>query len=379
MKILHIAFDEKFVDMAIQAFEAVALHSNELCMYLKDVPRHVQTKPNLVLTRTAALRGLPKTYFEKYQIVIVHSLHPAFYRSLLNIPVHIPVVWIGWGYDYYDIIANDEKDLLLQETYARCNELNLRRPLSKIFINYLYKKIVPRKVDILRRINFFAPVLPGEFVVIKQNLKKNFNAKYIKWNYGTLEDNLLPGIENAFVNGNSILVGNSAAYTNNHAEVFSFLARLNLKQNVIVPLSYGDGENRDQLIIEGSHLFGERFRPIVEFMPIKDYNLLLQSCGYVVMNHVRQQALGNIISMLYLGARIFLRKECETYRFLTAEGAFINSIQELEANPALLNMPLDIGEREKNREVIYRHWSKYASWFNTRNLIDTVVGFHLND
>jgi hypothetical protein len=50
-------------------------------------------------------------------------------------------------------------------------------------------------------------------------------------------------------------------------------------------------------------------------MPLTDYLDLVSSCSYQVMNHIRQQGVGNILIMLYLGAMVFLLQEnpCLSY------------------------------------------------------------------
>ena len=64
-------------------------------------------------------------------------------------------------------------------------------------------------------------------------------------------------------------------------------------------------------------------------MAIEDYNRQIASCGVVVMNHVRQQAVGNISAALYKGARVFLRRENPLFRFFCDNGATVFPMEQL--------------------------------------------------
>ena len=117
---------------------------------------------------------------------------------------------------------------------------------------------------------------------------------------------------------------------------------------------------------------GGKSEPITDFMPLEAYLKLLSQCGFVIMNHVRQQALGNIISMLYLGSRIFLREESPVYKDLSAYGFALNTVQQLDSNPEHLRTPLSIEERENNRQLCRQRWGREAALERTQQLIATL-------
>lgn len=113
-----------------------------------------------------------------------------------------------------------------------------------------------------------------------------------------------------------ILVGNSADPTNNHLEVFEKLKiYMNDNIEIICPLSYGNFEYKERVIREGVKIFGNKFFPIVEFMPFEIYLDLLAKIDVAIFNHNRQQALGNITTLLGLGKKIFIRDDITTWEF----------------------------------------------------------------
>jgi dTDP-N-acetylfucosamine:lipid II N-acetylfucosaminyltransferase len=46
------------------------------------------------------------------------------------------------------------------------------------------------------------------------------------WNYGSLEESLVKNFIGGRVSGNSILLGNSASFTNNHIEAFELIKKV---------------------------------------------------------------------------------------------------------------------------------------------------------
>ena len=108
-------------------------------------------------------------------------------------------------------------------------------------------------------------------------------------------------------------------------------------------------------------------------MTIDEYINTLSSCSVVIMNHIRQQGLGNIIIMLYLGARVFLRKENPIYGFFKNEGAKIFSIEDLELNRELISEKITEEELIINRNILRKHWSRDVIQQKTKLLIDKIT------
>jgi hypothetical protein len=90
------------------------------------------------------------------------------------------------------------------------------------------------------------------------------------------------------------------------------------------------------------------------------------------MNHLRQQALGNITVMMFYGAKIFLNKKNPAYTFYKNLGAVIFSIDEL--NNESLNIGLTTQEIEKNRKILLDNFNKDTMLKKTKQLIKIVNG-----
>ncbi len=383
--ILHIVDDEKFIDIAFRMFEEVHTGQNE-CMVLSETNelKYIKnTSCTVVDVKTTDIAKLAAS-FKKYDAIILHSLNDSKMQIIKYLPKNITTVWIGFGYDYYDLIVKDHTDLF----DVRTKELYVSKQDEKVFFrndNYIIIRILKKirglikrsvkKQNTLNRITFFAPVLNQEYNMVKNALTYDFKPQFLDWNYGTLEDDLIRGLENVSLNSSNILLGNSASYANNHLDAFDVLAKLDIRnRKIITPLSYGDPAYQDEISDEGSNLFGENFMPLIDFIPIDDYIGLISSCSVVIMNHIRQQALGNIIAMMYLGTTVFLKKENPVYKFFKDKDATVFSIEELENNHDLINYRLSQDEIEKNRVILRSNWSRAVAQKKTKTLIALVLG-----
>lgn len=385
--ILHLVTDEKFIDIAFRIFEEVYPNNNE-CIVLSDTKEltFIKSTPcSVVNTKMVTIKKLAAS-FKKYEAVIFHSLDNPHLRILNRMPEDITTVWLGFGHDYYDLITKSRTDLFDLKTKELFVSLNSRIDLGRRFlkndhlaivraINKIKPFLLRRKSKrrLVNKITYFAPVLNEEFRIVKKTFGHEFKPQFLDWNYGTLEDDLVRGYENISLKSNNILLGNSASYENNHLEAFEILANLNLQhKKIITPLSYCDPEYRTHIAQEGKKLFFTNFIPLIDFMPIDEYLKVISSCSIVIMNHIRQQALGNIITMMYLGATVFLKKENPIHVFFKKEGAIIFSTDELEKNHKLIDFRLSKNDVEKNKKILKLHWSRDKAHLKTKELIKAI-------
>jgi dTDP-N-acetylfucosamine:lipid II N-acetylfucosaminyltransferase len=118
----------------------------------------------------------------------------------------------------------------------------------------------------------------------------------------------------------NIQVGNSATESNNHFEILSVLAKFNSEDiRIYCPLSYGNDEYKKKVVQYGSKIFGEKFVPLLDFIKIEDYYKYLSKIDIGVFTQNRQQALGNILPLIYLGKKVFIRNDISTWGYLKGE------------------------------------------------------------
>ncbi len=76
---------------------------------------------------------------------------------------------------------------------------------------------------------------------------------------------------------------------------------------MVVPLSYGDSGYGELVVREVRKLLGDRFVPLTDFLSAADYLQYVAGAKACLMNHLRQQAVGNIAAALYAGVPVGLR------------------------------------------------------------------------
>lgn len=138
-----------------------------------------------------------------------------------------------------------------------------------------------------------------------------------------------------------IIVGNSATESNHHQEVIDLLT--NFKDDdfiVIVPLSYGDDDYKNQIINYGHLKLNNKFIPITEYVDKDEYLELLSSCDIGIFNNDRQQGMGNISSLLQLGRKVFIREGTTMWNHYKSMGAIIHNITEIETTKPLSSICL---------------------------------------
>jgi hypothetical protein len=372
--ILHIVVDDKFIDMAYNMFERVNQNNNEFMVVTNQkVFKYIKTTP---ITKVSPLEFLTKSFANsllKYEFVVLHWLDDMKIQLLLNAPKNVKFVWIGWGGDYYNFINKPlylpQTQNLINNSNQEINEISFKQKIKNFIKQKFFLKKIENIESIINRINYFAPVLEEDYELLSKSFS-SFTPKYMDWNYGSLEDDILKN-QQWIITGEDILVGNSATAENNHLDTFEILKSIDLhNRKIICPLSYGDPIYGKYISKSGQHIFGDDFVPLMDFMPIDKYNQIISNCSIAIMNHLRQQAVGNIIAMMYFGAKVFLNKDNPVYWFFKKNGAIVFTMEELSIES--ISVSLSMEEVETNRNIIKQYWSRNIMMEKTKRLIETV-------
>lgn len=150
----------------------------------------------------------------------------------------------------------------------------------------------------------------------------------------------------------NIQVGNSADPSNEHIEVFERLAAFRDKDILIhVPLAYGDREYAEVVVEAGQRFFGKKFIPMTTVMPLDEYRKYLGNIDIAIFNHKRQQAMGNTITLLGMGKKVYMRSGITSSRMLKGIGVRIFDTADIDL------LPLSNSDMRSNREKISQHFS----------------------
>lgn len=132
----------------------------------------------------------------------------------------------------------------------------------------------------------------------------------------------------------NILLGNSATLSNNHLEALRVISNRKDQINTCtIPLSYGGNrEYIDDIDQTARKLLGSKSHALREMMPKKAYFQTLEDCDVIIMNHKRQQALGNILWALNTGRTVYLNSKGVMWKHFKSKGYAVKSLCEIESS-----------------------------------------------
>lgn len=111
-----------------------------------------------------------------------------------------------------------------------------------------------------------------------------------------------------------VVVGNSATRTNRHEDALRKLAEVfdgyTGDYEIYVPLAYGDAAYADEVVEIGYSLFGNKLKPVREFVSPDEYRRFLAKMDVGVFDLDRQQGMGNINTLLRVGSKVYLADDC---------------------------------------------------------------------
>lgn len=286
--------------------------------------------------------------------IFVHFLSDLHLFPLLFTRKNVKKYWIYWGADLYSFINYQLYD---SETlkYLNINSKN-KRTLKNVVFSLLRKKVIA-KLD-------YVAINESEYPI----LIKNFRTKAVPINlaYSSEEKKFNEYKKDSCNEELTILLGNSGDPTNNHITILEKLARIGKPFKVIVPLSYGSNKNYIEKVVEtGKELLADKFIPILDFMSPEKYIELLSSVDVAIMNHYRQQAVGNIRILINLRKTVYLRPENPLFLFYKKKGLFLKNIEEMNEDD-LFNKIDDekISGNLKIIDELYSNKNVLANWKN---------------
>lgn len=279
---------------------------------------------------------------KNYHIIVLHSLRFNDCLFLINNKIDIPVIWFFWGGEFF----NDGKFynyFILDKTKAVRRKIYFEYNLFRGIKQYI-KESFPLIIDLsranrvklaaIKKLNIIVPVVKGDCDILKKRYKIKAECYHLNYVNPLVESEKFNNIT-----GKNILLGNSATFSNNFFEAIDQLIQLNIdERKVIIPLSYGDKKLAEYVEKYALDKIGEEKTIILkEFMSYSDYNKILLTCEIVIMNHIRQQAVGNIVQSLINGSHVYLRRESSVYKYLIECKFKISAINDTKMLNGLTN------------------------------------------
>lgn len=368
--ILHLHTDSRFTDYAIELFSDSEVPHTHLVgirypgQKLKAVKLGDQVE-TFVFGYHSASKLIRRI---KPSLVVVHFFDKRWIDLIHSLPTEVKVLWIFWGGDGYSLpkMAASNLDQFTNKWMESAgktsgiSKLKADLGMSSIWnIGFMaslafefIRRLTSKKLTLeeaFQRINYCGTFLKEDYELLVERYP--FEMNWMDACFISI-DRLLSDQSNGTPLGNNLLLGNSATLENNHLDAFELLKQLDFDQKIIAPLNYGKdlGDYQQVVVAEGKRVFGTRFSPVTEPLSLKEYNDLLATCSVAIMFHNRQQAFNNILTLLYLGIKVYLKPENTIYQFLNRHGIHVFNVNDLKDANDL--MPLDKELQEVNRQLV---------------------------
>lgn len=370
MRILHLLWNEKVTPRIIKTFETVFPDQNDYIFWLHSAKEKKFFKEAKNCYSIDEKNIFPDIDYTLYDKVIIHGLDNKKIDLCENkILKNVPIFWLWWGTDIYNTLLFNKGYKLYYHP----------RPISKTgFIKKLLRhlgfegKITRSILRFIKTREITALCYKQEYDLFRKyfpaatrNMK--FQPGYF---YYPIDEILGPELIHKRAKGNYILIGNSNSITNNHHYVFDIINNLNLKsKKIVVPLSYnGDDQHRISVITSGEKLFGNSFLPLTQFIPLNEYNEILTKAEVCLYGSWRQEAVGNIVISLYLGAKVFISKKSPLLEVFISQGLSVFPLESIDEKS--IHEPLSKELKLKNRQIIIN----LNNWERLRELTFQIFG-----
>lgn len=341
---VHIFPNEKFISAFI---ETLAFHFNieeHYFIYLegkniRELPIELREN-NLIISSFREFFIKKKIIYEKFRVsdkIFIHGLYKWYFILFLNFKKDIlfKSYWMIWGSDLYQY---QNKSISVKiKTYFR------KRIIQKIsnFITYIYGDYN------LAQQWYNAKGVYHECFMYPSNLYKKYNIKPKELSTINLQ------------------IGNSADPSNNHIEVLKQIIKYkdeNIK--IFTALSYGDKEYTKDIIEQGKEFFEDKFIPLTEFMPFEKYLEFLSEIDIAIFAHKRQQAMGNIIILLGLGKKVYMRSDITPWQLFQNIGVKVFDVEKIELDL------IDEQTKKENQQKIKKYFSEERYFSQLKKIFD---------
>lgn len=322
-KIIHIMLLDKFnipfIDFLQEHF---GLINHKFIFVQKREFKHGMT-PDREVTWIDKIEKVSELFKELYcaDKIIIHGLWSKYFIGLLLLQPWLlkKCYWVMWGGDFYF-------------------------PEKQSWI----------KKQVIKNMGHFITYIKGDYELAKKWY--GANGKYhecFMYPSNLYKEYDIKPKKHTTIN---IQLGNSADPTNNHIEVLEKLKVYKDKDiKIFTPLSYGNEEYASSVIVKGEELFGEKFVALTNFMVFDKYLEFLAEIDIAIFAHKRQQAMGNIITLLGLGKKVYLRTDVATWQFFLEKEIKVYNIDNIELE--------SISEQIKNQNQ-----QKTKDYFSENNL-----------
>src|SRR5258706_16464132 len=117
--ILNIIPDQKFTPFLQGVFAEAAPRKHTFRVVDKNKEDPVYSRQNEYTSIVGNSYLFSKTFLEdanRASCIIFHGANTKYALAATRLPLDLPIIWRGWGFDYYPLLVRSELDLFLPDT-----------------------------------------------------------------------------------------------------------------------------------------------------------------------------------------------------------------------------------------------------------------------
>lgn len=336
-KILHVCYLDKFIPAFVRLVRnELSVNKHHFITFGSNVDKYpIEAGEDLEYLKGKLLRNLKIGYeMNRADEIVLHGL---FDLGTILLLVAQPWLlkkcsWVMWGGDIYPDSPNKNTSSLLTLLYHTSE--------------FCKRLIAPR-------IGRLVTCVEGDLMHVRKKYKaKGQHIFCIMYESNCFDTRLkVSRKKNEFPL--SIQLGNSADPENNHEAIINRIKYSSLSEyQLYVPLSYGDILHAKHISDVGKATLGDSFFPMLEFMSLNEYREWQSTLDIAIFAHNRQQAMGNIITLLGLGVTVYMNFNTSSAKYFLSLGIELGDIDSEE----IVRLPES--SLNNNVEIIKDNFSK---------------------
>ncbi len=272
----------------------------------------------------------------------------------------VPVYWVCWSYDVYNYYYKPEQiylpfSLSMWKRNARGRwRAWLQKGLPGYFLSWIFPlKSYQHLAKCNRLVDYFCSFLEEDYQVALR-VSPNQRMQYLPFAYLSIEQILHPELRQS-PSANTIMLGHAASYESNHFEMIDDLSALHLPNKILIPLAYGDPVYKSAVILKAQQAGFSELEIQEEKLSSAAYYAKLGEVAHAIFNVRVQQALGNLLGLIYMGAKVYLREETSTYKQFVHWGLQVYPYSALSTE---IQTPMSLVDQNRNREIMRKRFQR---------------------
>ena len=302
--------------------------------------------------------------------VVLYDLTPIKSYIANRLPNTVKIFWRFFGYELYRQPYLNKEQLFsiydlpyVEDSKKRSVTLSLRIIVSRLI--HAFDPDPEKEFEKAKnRIDYFFCLAKEEYYYLSQFT--NLPTCIIIPRTGYLLDS------KHIPKSNTIIIGNNRSPYNNHLEVFHLISKIDAKIlekfNYTLLLNYGNQGNYLQQVIERYSRIATA-RIVRDFMPIEEFRTLYDSAAALVINGYRQMAMGNIMTALAKGVKVYLSSKNCMYSWALNEGFKVFDVNDLAVDIENDNIYLSEEDMAHNKQV----YSGLADKYSVQEFLRTIL------